>query len=285
MIYYEVVFGMCLVLLLVVHAALAAGRKRGDPRQARMLHLFRAGLSLSAISYLLRLIEAPNGSLSFFRFITCFSGTTLLWLGWMEHQKLRAERLCARPAPREEEDEPLPEALLTSSQALSASPLTARTHQVLLHAQYEAYRRHEARVDTDHLLLGLLQDSHSAGAHLLRVLETDPEKVHLELLGQMAPGRKFTKQTGRATGAAPRAEARPLALTDRAAQALALAAGEAHRFDKASVGTEHLLLGLVLAGKGRAAAVLFGEGLTVEGIRAEIIKAKKEKKEKELGIR
>lgn len=72
-----------------------------------------------------------------------------------------------------------------------------------------------------------------------------------------------------------RAQANPLALTDYADQVLALAAQEAHRFDGTAIGTEHLLLGLVLVGKGRAAAVLFGEGVTVDGIRSEIIKAKK----------
>jgi len=97
----------------------------------------------------------------------------------------------------------------------------------------------------------------------------------LELLGQMASRRKFTKQPSKPPAMALRTKAKPLALTDRAEQALALAAGEAHRFGKASIGSEHLLLGLVLVGKGKAASVLFGEGITVDGIREEIIKAKK----------
>lgn len=264
MVYDKMVLGACLLLLLVIHAALAAARKRGDQRQPRVLHLFRLGLSLSAISYLLRLTDAPRGHSSALIFVIGFSGTMFLWLGWMEHWRLRAARLDTLSVPSDEESEPIPEALLTASPAVGSSPLTARAHRALLHAQYEAYRRHESCVDTDHLLLGLLHDSQSAGVRLLAVLGAGPEKVHLELLGQMGVRRRFTKT-----------KAGPVALTDRAEQVLALAAQEAHRFDRACVGTEHLLLGLVLVGKGKAAAVLFGEGVTVDGIRDQIIKAKK----------
>lgn len=265
MVGYKTMFGVCLLLLLSVYAALATAQKKGDLGRIRVLHLFRAGLSLSAASYLIRLTEAPHpGAASLFSFVTGLLGTMFLWLGWMQHWRLRAARLDTPPVPRDEESEPIPDALLTAPLAAGASPLTARAHQVLLHAQYEAYRRHECCVDTDHLLLGLLHDSGSAGVRLLDLLGAGREKVHLELLGQMTSRRKFTK-----------AKAGPLALTDRAEQVLALAAQEAHRFDKTLVGTEHLLLGLVLVGKGTAAVVLFGEGVTVDGIRSEIIKAKK----------
>lgn len=263
MVYDKMVLGACLLLLLVIHAALAAARRKGDQRQPRVLHLFRLGLSLSAISYLLRITDAPRGHSSALIFVIGFSGTMFLWLGWMEHWRLRAERTNAPPVRGDEESEPIPEALLTASPAAGASLLTARAHQALLQAQYEAYRRHERCVDTDHLLLGLLHDPRSAGVHLLELLGASPEKVHLELLGQMGPRRNTKTNAG------------PLALTERTDQVLAQAAQEAHRFDKASVGTEHLLLGLVLVGKGKAAAVLFSEGVTVDGIRNEIIKAKK----------
>lgn len=275
MIYYKILLGVCLLLLLVIHAALAAARKKDDQRQARVLHFFRLGLSLSSISYLLRITDAPRvGHVSLLTFVIGFSGTMLLWLGWMEHWRLRAERSNTRFVPRDEEDEPVSGALLTALPASVSSPLTVRAHQVLLYAQYEAYRRHECCVDTDHLLLGLLRDPGCVGVYILDVLGAGLEKVHMELLGQMTP-RRNTKQPRRRSDAALQTKAGPLALTDRANQVLALAAQEAHRFDKASVGTEHLLLGLVLVGKGKAAAVLLGEGVTVDGIRDQIIKAKK----------
>jgi ATP-dependent Clp protease ATP-binding subunit ClpA len=50
---------------------------------------------------------------------------------------------------------------------------------------------------------------------------------------------------------------------------LARAQDEARRFDHDSIGTEHLLLGLVAQGKGMAADVLFAAGVTEEKVRAE----------------
>ena len=276
MVGYKIMLGVCLLLLLGVYTALAAAQKEGDRRRLRVLRLFRAGLGLSAASYLLRLMEPPHqGHLAPFSFVTGFLGTTFLWLGWMGHWQLRAERPNTRLVPRPEEDEPIPDALLAASPVAGAFSLTARAHQVLIHAQYEAYRRHQCCVDTDHLLLGLLRDPSSAGVHILNILGTGPEKVSLELLGQMASRRKFAKPPGRTPEAALRTKTEPQVLTDRAGQVLILAAQEARRFDKTCVGTEHLLLGLVLMGKGKAAAVLFAEGITVEKIRDQIIKAKK----------
>ena len=45
---------------------------------------------------------------------------------------------------------------------------------------------------------------------------------------------------------------------------------EARRFGKTFVGTEHLLLGLLLVGTGPAASALFRAGLTVEALRREL---------------
>lgn len=62
-----------------------AAQRQEDQRPLRLLHLLQAGLSLSAVSYLLRVMEALHyGDLSFLRFGTCFLGAMFLWLGWME---------------------------------------------------------------------------------------------------------------------------------------------------------------------------------------------------------
>jgi len=277
MLFHKAAFGACFVLLLVSYAALVAAQRRGDQGQVRVLHFLRAGLSLSAVSYLLRVMGAlHHDRVSVFSFITGLLGTLFLWLGWLEHWRLRQSgRPDARPVWREEEDEAVPEAFPTLPLNAGASPLTARAQQLLRHAQEEARRRHECCVDTDHLLLGLLHDSGSAAVHLLELLGAGQEKVHLEMLGRMAPRRKLTRPPRGAPGVSLPVRAGPLALTDRSHQVLVLAAQEAHRFDRACIGTEHLLLGLVLMGKGEAAAVLFAEGVTVDGIRDEIIRAKK----------
>ena len=274
MIYYEILFGACLVLLLAVHVALAAARKNADPRRMRVLHLLRSGLSLSAVSHLFRFADTPHhGQVPYFSFVTGFLGTTFLWLGWLEHARLLSERRNTHLVSRGEEDETVL-ALPAPTPAAGSSPLTARAREAFLRAQDEAHGRQEGCVDTDHLLLGLLRDADSAGVCLLRVLGAVPEKVHRDLLGQMASCRS-TKTVERGSATALGAKVGAPALTERADQVLALAAQEAHRFGKISVSTDCLLLGLVLVGKGKAAAVLFGEGVTVDGIRSEMLQVKK----------
>lgn len=273
MLFLKLALGASLILLLVSRAALAAAQRKGDLRQTRMFHFFRIGLSLSAISYLLRIMDVPHHApSSLLSFLTCLFGTLFIWRGWLEHWKLRREHLPLPHALRAEDEWDESDRLAgAEAPAVSGGKDTARlnprAHQALRHAQDEARRRRERCVDTDHLLLGLLRASPCAGLHLLGLLGVSPEKVHLELLEQMVPGRKLAK---------PSAPTGPLALTERADQVFVLAAQEAHRFDKASLGTEHLLLGLVLVGKGNAAAVLFAEGVSVDALRAEIMRAKKD---------
>ncbi len=62
-----------------------AAQRQEDQCPLRVLHLLQPSLSLSALSYLLRVMGAlHSGDLSFLRFGTCFLGAMFLWLGWME---------------------------------------------------------------------------------------------------------------------------------------------------------------------------------------------------------
>ena len=58
--------------------------------------------------------------------------------------------------------------------------------------------------------------------------------------------------------------------TPKAKSAMVLAAREAILFKHQAVGTEHLLLGLILEQEGIAGNVLRGAGLTAEIVRSEI---------------
>ena len=64
----------------------------------------------------------------------------------------------------------------------------------------------------------------------------------------------------------------PANFTPRAQQVLALAPREAHRFHHNFVGTEHLLLGLIMLGHGTAVNVLLKMGLDLEAVRLEVEK-------------
>ena len=58
--------------------------------------------------------------------------------------------------------------------------------------------------------------------------------------------------------------------TDRARKAITLADQEARRLKHEYIGTEHLLLGIVLEGTGLGASILSGFGIDLERLRAEI---------------
>ncbi len=259
MVLYKTALAACLLLILGIYALLAQARRNRDPRPVRTLQLLKLGLCLSAISYLSRIQDAPHGGHgSPLGFVSCLLGTVFLWLGYWEHRRLRLGHLDAPRRAPDEENERIAGTSLTSTRAAGLGPLTGRAHRVVLRAQWEALRRRDPCVDTHHLLLGLLDDPGSAGVRVLERLDARPEQVHLELLERML----------NAPASVP---AGPSAFAEGARQVFVLAAQEAHRFDKGCVGTEHLLLGLVLMGKGRAASVLYAAGVTADGVRALIV--------------
>ena len=59
--------------------------------------------------------------------------------------------------------------------------------------------------------------------------------------------------------------------TEKASQVLLLATEEAHKFKHQSIGTEHMLLGLVREQEGIAGKVLRGYDIDEEGVREEIV--------------
>lgn len=86
---------------------------------------------------------------------------------------------------------------------------------------------------------------------------TDPTRVHLhvQLEGKSLPADEHIGT-----------------FTPRAQQVLALARLEADRFNHNVIGTEHLLLGLIVLGQGVAVNVLRKMGLDLETVRAEVKK-------------
>jgi hypothetical protein len=256
----ELVLLLCLALLFVTKAALISAVRRGDGRLARVLHILRLGLALSSVAYLLRLLMPASDIVRLVSLLCTFAGAVLIWIGGLEHASLRRERLSGTPVTNSQEtddeaDEPTEAGL---------PRLNSHARRVLRHAADEARRRRQSCVDTDHVLLGLLRERQSEGTDILGRLNIRPESIRLALGDVSGPDRPPETLLTEA----------PLPLTDRARQTLSLAAQEAHRFDKVTVGTDHLLLGLVLMGTGAAASTLFQAGATVDGIRGEIMRGR-----------
>lgn len=257
----ETAFGLCILCLVGVLVVQMVLRQRGNTREAQGLNLVNLGLGVSACAYLLHLQGGAPGSLyPALGVIFRLAGIVLLTLAWTGYWQRRREQITLEreKAAQEKDDGPEFGQSLPPHYRALYSVLNSRAREALCAAQEDALHAGQARVDTDHLLRGLLQTPHTAASRLLErhgvtaaALEADEHAT-----GEQIPGEQEKE-------AAP-------GLTPRAGQVLAMAEIEARRFGKTFVGTEHLLLGLLLVGTGPAASALFQSGLGVEALRREL---------------
>jgi ATP-dependent Clp protease ATP-binding subunit ClpC len=124
-------------------------------------------------------------------------------------------------------------------------------------AQKEAVRLGCNEVDTEHLLLGLIRETDSvADRILIQRIGAFTERIRASLERQAPRG--------------PGHNDRDMRLTPAAKRVIDLAYEEARRIGNNYVGSEHLLLGLILEREGLAARVLAEQGVDPEGTRREV---------------
>ena len=157
---------------------------------------------------------------------------------------------------------------------------TERVRHVLMRAREEAVSLRHEYVGTEHILLALLKGGGVAQA-ALENLGTNLGDVRNTVLQHVKPGSVDSNSITAASGGlldaiaetigfAPRGPDLPY--TSRAKKTLELAMSEARSLRHSYVGTEHLLLGLMREERGIAAQVLTSTGLTIDGVRAEVIR-------------
>jgi len=133
---------------------------------------------------------------------------------------------------------------------------TERAKKVLTLAQEEAERSHHSYIGTEHLLLGLLREGEGLAAHVLANLGVDIDGVRKVLESVVGQNERIVIQQ--------------IIPTSRVKQVIELSFKESRRMGHNYVGTEHVLLGLMMEGEGIAARVLQNLGVTLEKVRAEI---------------
>src|SRR5437899_2136548 len=131
-----------------------------------------------------------------------------------------------------------------------------QAQRVLSLAQEEAARFNHNYIGTEHLLLGLLDVGDSRAVRILESLDVNPNKVRIQVEFIMGRGDRTVSGEVR--------------LTPRAKKVMELAVDEARRLNHRSIGTEHLLLGLIREGEGIAARVLESMGVNLERVRRAI---------------
>jgi Clp amino terminal domain, pathogenicity island component len=137
---------------------------------------------------------------------------------------------------------------IVSAALPGADPVTTfsqAAQQALSHASEEAERR-DSWIGTQHLLLGLHAVEESRAGQALRELAVDPAALQVE------------------EAAEPGAKGLP---TNRLRKVLKWAKREAGRDSARLVGTDHLLLGLLLEGESHVAQALDGSGVSYRHVR------------------
>lgn len=135
-----------------------------------------------------------------------------------------------------------------------SAAFTPAARRALEVARQEALGLGHDFVGTEHVLLGLLQ---TAGGALSQTLQVNSEAVRAEVrrLISAFPVRPAISK---------------LPLTPRARKALQFAGREAVVLKRSPIGTEHILLGLLLEGGGVAAVALGNLGIRLEQLRTDV---------------
>ncbi|MHB1574947.1 MAG: Clp protease N-terminal domain-containing protein [Candidatus Dormibacteria bacterium] len=133
---------------------------------------------------------------------------------------------------------------------------TEGSKQVWRLAQEEAERAHHSYIGTEHLLLGLLREGDGLAAKVLGNLGVEIDKVRTTIESALGRNERIIVQQ--------------IIPTSRVKKVIEIAFAEAKRGNDAQVGTEHLLLGLLIEGEGMAAHVLEDLGVSLETVRGQI---------------
>jgi Clp amino terminal domain, pathogenicity island component/Phosphoribosyl-ATP pyrophosphohydrolase len=134
---------------------------------------------------------------------------------------------------------------------------TDRARNAMSLANREALRFNHSHINTEHILLGLLQAVPGVGVTALKNLGVDCVKLRFEVEKLMTAG--------------PRATMGKLPLSSGALSVIGAAKNEAKSFGHHCVGTEHLLLGLLCSAG--VSVGLRGQpfNLTTDGVRTEVL--------------
>ncbi|MBU1672548.1 MAG: ATP-dependent Clp protease ATP-binding subunit [Actinobacteria bacterium] len=130
--------------------------------------------------------------------------------------------------------------------------------RVVVLAQEEARKLNHNYIGTEHLLLGLIQESDGVAAKALETFQVNLDAVRNQVVEVIGRGSSLP------SGHIP--------FTPRAKKVLELSLREALQLGHNYIGTEHILLGLIREGEGVAAKVLVKLGVDLERLRNQVLK-------------
>jgi len=139
-----------------------------------------------------------------------------------------------------------------------------KARRALFFARYEASKLGSRVIESEHILLGILREGEEVVQELLQRFEVKPEEIRREIEGE----RVFVERISSTA---------ELPLSEESKKILAYASHEAESMLHASVGSEHLILGILRVEGSLAMRILAQHGLDIYGVREEILAMAKER--------
>ena len=134
---------------------------------------------------------------------------------------------------------------------------TEKARRVIFFARYETSQLGARRIETEHVLLGLLREDKGLSSRFFPHAEAALENIRKQVEGRTVSREKVSTSV-------------ELPLSDEAKRVLTYAAEEADRLMCNYVGTEHILLGLLREENSLAAEILYENGLRLSRVREEL---------------
>ncbi len=134
---------------------------------------------------------------------------------------------------------------------------TEKARRVIFFARYEASQLGSCRIETEHILLGLLREDKALASQFFPGSETATESIRKEIEVISNGGAKVSTSV-------------ELPLSDESKRVLSHASEEAQNLMSAYIGTEHVLLGLLREETSVAAVLLAEKGLRLQHVRSEL---------------
>jgi ketosteroid isomerase-like protein len=136
---------------------------------------------------------------------------------------------------------------------------TEKARRVIFYARYEAGQYGSSRIESEHLLLGLLREDKDLLWHFMDA-EGSGIDIRAKIEKRVARGDSFSTSV-------------EVPLTDESKKILNLAVEESDRLGNPHIGTEHLLLGMLLVESSLAAQILTETGIKPEPVREQLSKS------------
>jgi len=134
---------------------------------------------------------------------------------------------------------------------------TEKARRVIFFARYETSQLGARRIETEHVLLGLLREDKALSSRFFPHAEAALESIRRQIESRSSVREKISTSV-------------ELPLSDESKRVLTFAAEEADRLMCNYIGTEHILLGLLREEKSLASEILYENGLRLSRVREEL---------------